>query len=206
MGRALQSRFQGRRLIGAVAPLGVLATPSPLVAFCLSDASLWRDKPLPDEGASALFAFERWLGLSRLGVALFGEPFPKFDEPICDERNDMLKGELTVCGHEPVVAHFGKSGGQYVLQVAPHKLEDFEGAGFPFLRVGVLIFKGDVRSGHFKDPAGRNGDTEDILREVVERILSIADVFNVDDPLFLPDDWIGFQLSLFEFIHKDPSK
>lgn len=118
----------------------------------------------------------------------------------------MLERKFTVCGHEPVVPYFRESGGQDVLQIPPHKLEGFERAALPFLRIGVLVFEGDVRFGDLNNPTRGNGDTEDILREVVERIFAITDVFNVDYPVFLPDDRIGFQLSLFKLFHEDPSK
>jgi hypothetical protein len=61
-----------------------------------------------------------------------------------------------------------------MLKVAPHELEDFEGHLFPDLRVGVFVLKGHVRFADVEDPARRDGDAEDIQRQIFQGLFTVA--------------------------------
>lgn len=94
----------------------------------LPDASATRDvfEPL---NRSAAFTRPRFLR------SFFRRDFWKLiDDPLvepADEFANPLQWRLAVRRHKPEVPHFREAAGQDVLEIAAHKLEDFEGTLFP---------------------------------------------------------------------------
>ena len=94
-----------------------------------------------------------------------------------DEFSDFLQRYFGVGRHKAVMPNFREAVRQHVLEIAPHKLEEFEFADAPLLLPAPAIFEMHMGSGDVEYPTRRNGDAEDIrtgLRPICIRKLSIA--------------------------------
>jgi len=87
------------------------------------------------------------------------------------------------------VPDFGEAVRKDVLEGSTHKLKNLQFTASPFLLSAALIAEGDAAVGDADDPAGRDGDAEDIFREIAQCPFSVADVACIDDPVGFPDAW-----------------
>ena len=104
-----------------------------------------------------------------------------------DEFSDFLQRYFGVGRHKAVMPNFREAVRQHVLEIAPHKLEEFEFADAPLLLPAPAIFEMHMGSGDVEYPTRRNGDAEDILRQIFERSTTVADVACIDHPIRVPD-------------------
>jgi len=137
---------------------------------------------MPIDVAPAPYANPRFLFPERL---LGQERDKDLVEPT-DEFADGLQPNSRVGRHESTVSHFGEPVRQNVLKIAPHELEDLERADPPFLFAGALITEGDLAVPDPDDPVRCDGDAEDVLRQILDRPLAVADVAAVEFTTLLP--------------------
>ncbi len=85
------------------------------------------------------------------------------------------------------VANFDEAVWQDVLEEAVQELKDGQGHFAGLAGIGVAIAEGDRLIVVMEDGRVGQGDTVDVAREVLQRLLAIAHGFYVHDPVDVPD-------------------
>jgi len=88
---------------------------------------------------------------------------------------------------EPIVADLHEVMGQDMLQEAMDELLCVQRTTFFCAGLGVAIPEGEAVIFQFQETVVAQGDSENIRRQILERIQTRAHAFTVYNPLLLPD-------------------
>jgi len=112
-------------------------------------------------------------------------------------------------GEQAVGSNLRETGGEDVLEETGDELVDLEGAAFGLLSAVVSVAERNAAAFIVFETAVDEGDAEDISAEVLQCALTISGVFQVNDPVLVPDLWwsqgeqSGASEAVFEFRAED---
>ena len=88
---------------------------------------------------------------------------------------------------QAVVTHLDEAVGEHVLQEAADELSGRDSAVFELVSGRLFVSESDVAVCQLGEAVVADGNAKDIRGEILESLLTRADRFGVDHPVFAPD-------------------